>query len=118
VKRYSGAHDIPHHTCQTLGEIANGSGVKISPERFDERLAVEQEHDPEAIRASYGMEGTERFQQLCAEHAGRCCCCGEKISEVDCCPFCHSQQRFAGQRNSKQRRTENEIREAVERAGR
>jgi hypothetical protein len=106
MKRYSGSHDVPHHTCQSLGEIAEGPGqVRITPEQFTVRLAVEQEHDADAIRGTHDLETTDRYKALVVEHAGRCCCCGEHIGEVDRCPFCRSQQRFAGQRNSAQRKS-------------
>lgn len=106
MKVYCGYIGIGHQTCQNLGQMANGHGkTGISQEKLDERVAIESRHDHEAIRGTDDLKETERFQQLCQEHAGRCSSCGELIGEVDRCPFCKTQQRFAGQRNSAQRKT-------------
>lgn len=86
--------------------MAEGQGqTGISQERLDERVAIESRHDHEAISGTDSVDETERFQQLCKEHAGRCNRCGELIGEVDRCPLCNTQQQFAGQRNAAQRKT-------------
>ena len=91
MKTYSGSIDVPHRTCQTLGQIAEGPGqIGISQEQLAERVAVEWLHDHDSHRATYDMSETERYQRLCAEHAGRCPCCGQPRVNREQCPICKS----------------------------
>jgi hypothetical protein len=91
---------------QSLRDLATEPGsTGLSRQQLDERVSIEWEHDPNVTYPTLNMCETERFRELCEEHADRCGCCGEVIGEVDRCPSCGSQQRFAGQRHQAKRKT-------------
>ncbi len=78
----------------------------ISPACYDVRLLTEAMHDVETLSAAaQEARFAKHLAELAAEHAGRCCGCGERIGDVYVCPVCHTYQAKQGRQNAGQRKT-------------
>ena len=89
MKTHSGSIDIPHWTCQTLGQIRVQTGYEqVTAAELAKRVECELAHDKAATVAHAPTEA-----ELDAEmnaRAGLCPQCGELIGNVDRCPICGS----------------------------